>query len=377
MIPFTGLSFFYLLGLCLLPAVGLGLMGRSLRGYGMTASMVMLILVFQENGQLLSLVTFAVWQMLLIAVVSHLTNRDRMVRWLSVLLALLPLTLVKLGEVYEPFGMFRLMGISYMTFRAIEMLLDLCDSHLIRLSLRDAAYFLFFFPSVSSGPIDRFQRFSGDIASPPGGEGYLELFDRGIWKLIGGAVSAIVLGGLVQTYWLTPLPETGLLADFSYMYGYTFYLFFNFAGSSSMAIGAGYLLGIRVPENFRQPFLSVDMKDFWARWHISLSAWLRDYVYTRFVMDCLRKKRFRNQRTASYLGYILTMMTMGVWHGLAPQYLAYGAYHSFLMCVNEFLDLHWKGFRRIKKQGWGQVCCVIVTFHLFAFGLLIFSGRLF
>ena len=376
MIPFTGLSFFYLLGLVLLPAVVLGLMGRSLRGYGLFASLVMLTIIFAENGQLLSLIAFAAWQLLLMMVVSRFSERRTVARWLPVLLAVLPLALVKIGEVYEPFGLFRLMGTSYMTFRAVEVLLDLCDGRLKQLSLIDAAYFLLFFPSVSSGPIDRFFRFSGDIAAAPGREVYLELLEQGVWKLAGGAVSAIVIGGLIQTYWLNALPESGLLADLSYMYGYTLYLFFNFAGSSSMAIGAGYLLGVRAPENFRQPFLSVDMKDFWSRWHISLSTWLRDYVYTRFVMNSLRAKRFHDPRTASYLGYILTMMTMGVWHGLAPRYLVYGAYHSLLMCVNEFLDLHWKPFRWLKKGGAGQVCCVIVTFHLFAFGLLIFSGRL-
>lgn len=108
-----------------------------------------------------------------------------------------------------------------------------------------------------------------------------------------------------------------------------------------------------------------------------LSTWLRDYVYTRFVTDSLKRKRFRNPRTASYLGYLLTMMTMGVWHGLAPHYLLYGAYHSALLCLNEALDLHWKPFKKWKRKGFGQVCCVLVTFHLFAFGLLIFSGRLF
>ena len=191
---------------------------------------------------------------------------------------------------------------------------------------------------------------------------------------MGGAFAGILVGGFIQTYWLAPLPDSGFGATVSYMYGYTLFLFFNFAGYSSMAIGTGYLLGVQVPENFRQPFLSVDMKDFWSRWHISLSTWLRDYVYTRFVMRSLKVKRFR---TASYLGYLLNMMVMGVWHGLAPHYLVYGAYHGILLCLNEYLDLHWKPFRQLKKQGIGQVCCVLVTFHLFAFGLLIFSGRLF
>ena len=118
------------------------------------------------------------------------------------------------------------------------------------------------------------------------------------------------------------------------------------------------------------------MKDFWSRWHISLSTWLRDYLYSRFVMKSLKQKRFSNPRTASYLGYVLNMMAMGVWHGLQPQYLLYGVYHSALMCLNEVLDLHCKPFRSFKTHGAGQVVCVLVTFHLFSFGLLIFSGRL-
>ena len=118
------------------------------------------------------------------------------------------------------------------------------------------------------------------------------------------------------------------------------------------------------------------MKDFWSRWHISLSTWLRDYLYSRFVMKSLKQKRFSNPRTASYLGYVLNMMAMGAWHGLQPQYLLYGVYHSALMCLNEVLDLHCKSFRSFKTHGAGQVVCVLVTFHLFSFGLLIFSGRL-
>lgn len=226
------------------------------------------------------------------------------------------------------------------------------------------------------GPIDRYRRFLSDLDRPPDRERYRTLLAQGIWKLAGGCVSAVVISGFIQQYWLAALPASGFGATLSYMYSYTFYLFFNFAGYSSMAIGTGYLLGIQMPENFNQPFLSVDMKDFWSRWHISLSTWLRDYLYSRFVMKSLKQKRFSNPRTASYLGYVLNMMAMGVWHGLQPQYLLYGVYHSALMCLNEVLDLHCKPFRSFKNHGAGQVVCVLVTFHLFSFGLLIFSGRL-
>lgn len=376
MIPFSGLLFFYLLFLGLLPAVVLGLLGKKLHYYGIFLCAAMLVIVFWQNGQLAALALFFLWEMALCCLFWRLPKRTRPLLWAAVILALGPLGLIKLGEVLQPFSLFRLMGASYMSFRAVQVLLDIYDERLQKLRLVALGYFLLFFPAVSSGPIDRYRRFLSDLDRPPDREHYRTLLAQGIWKLAGGCVSAVVVSGFIQQYWLAALPASGFGATLSYMYGYTFYLFFNFAGYSSMAIGTGYLLGIQMPENFNQPFLSVDMKDFWSRWHISLSTWLRDYLYSRFVMKSLKQKRFSNPRTASYLGYVLNMMAMGAWHGLQPQYLLYGVYHSALMCLNEVLDLHCKSFRSFKNHGAGQVVCVLVTFHLFSFGLLIFSGRL-
>lgn len=376
MIPFSGLLFFYLLFLGLLPAVVLGLLGKKLHYYGIFRCAAMLVIVFWQNGQLAALALFFLWEMALCCLFWRLPKRTRPLLWAAVILALGPLGLIKLGEVLQPFSLFRLMGASYMSFRAVQVLLDIYDGRLQKLRPVALGYFLLFFPAVSSGPIDRYRRFLSDLDRPPDREHYRTLLAQGIWKLAGGCVSAVVISGFIQQYWLAALPASGFGATLSYMYGYTFYLFFNFAGYSSMAIGTGYLLGIQMPENFNQPFLSVDMKDFWSRWHISLSTWLRDYLYSRFVMKSLKQKRFSNPRTASYLGYVLNMMAMGAWHGLQPQYLLYGVYHSALMCLNEVLDLHCKSFRSFKNHGAGQVVCVLVTFHLFSFGLLIFSGRL-
>ena len=376
MIPFSGLLFFYLLFLGLLPAVVLGLLGKKLHYHGIFLCAAMLVIVFWQNGQLAALALFFLWEMALCCLFWRLPKRTRPLLWAAVILALGPLGLIKLGEVLQPFSLFRLMGASYMSFRAVQVLLDIYDGRLQKLRPVALGYFLLFFPEVSSGPIDRYRRFLSDLDRPPDREHYRTLLAQGIWKLAGGCVSAVVISGFIQQYWLAALPASGFGATLSYMYGYTFYLFFNFAGYSSMAIGTGYLLGIQMPENFNQPFLSVDMKDFWSRWHISLSTWLRDYLYSRFVMKSLKQKRFSNPRTASYLGYVLNMMAMGAWHGLQPQYLLYGVYHSALMCLNEVLDLHCKPFRSFKTHGAGQVVCVLVTFHLFSFGLLIFSGRL-
>lgn len=375
MTPYSGLLFFYIMALLLLPGVVLGLLGRPQKQYGLLFSVAMLFLVFGENGQLVALAIFFAWQLALC--LGYCRIGGRLPLWCAVAAAILPLVLVKLGEVYAPFGVLRLLGISYMTFRSVQVLLELHDGVLQELHPLDFTCFLLFFPSVASGPIDRYRRFLDDLNCKRDCDEYMALLRSGVWKLFGGAFSATVLGGLIWQYWLSPLPEQGFFATVSYMYGYTLFLFFNFAGSSSMAIGTAYILGVRLPENFNQPFLSVDMKDFWARWHISLSTWLRDYVYTRFVRAQLKAKRFSSPRTASYIGYLLNMAVMGAWHGLSPHYLLYGAYHGLLLWGNEWLDLHWKPFRRLKKQGWSQLCCVLVTFHLFSFGLLIFSGRLF
>lgn len=267
MTPYSGLLFFYLLALLLLPAVVLGLLGRPLKIYGLIFSVLMLVIVFGEGGQLPALIAFYLWEAAIF--LAYRRWRARLPLWAVVLFAALPLALVKVGEVWSPFAAFRLLGISYMTFRAVEALLNLHDGTVEALSFFQWSSFLLFFPSVSSGPIDRCRRFLSDLERKITPEEYIDLLRRGVWKLVGGAFSAIVLGGLIWQYWLAPLPGSGFLPTLSYLYGYTLFLFFNFAGSSSMAIGTGYLLGIRVPDNFRQPFLSVDMKDFWSRWHIS------------------------------------------------------------------------------------------------------------
>ena len=93
-------------------------------------------------------------------------------------------------------------------------------------------------------------------------------------------------------------------------------------------------------------------------------------------MTALREKWFRGKRTASYLGYMLTMTLMGVWHGFSLHFLVYGVYHGVLMCVNEALDTRWKGFRKLKKRPLPKIVMGIVTCHLFGFGLLLFSGRI-
>jgi membrane protein involved in D-alanine export len=238
---------------------------------------------------------------------------------------------------------------------------------------------LLFFPTISSGPIDRYRRFTEDWKRDRSRKEFLIDLDGAVHHIFTGFLYKFILAALIKQYWLDPVSHSAqLLSIGSYMYAYTFYLFFDFAGYSAFAVGFSYLFGIHTPENFNRPFLSRDIRDFWNRWHMSLSFWFRDHIYNRFVFAAVKGKWFKNRYTASYLGYILTMGLMGFWHGFALQYIVYGFYHGLLLAVTAWLDRKYKGNRLLNDKGliW-QAGSILITFHLIAFGLLIFSGRIF
>ena len=153
-------------------------------------------------------------------------------------------------------------------------------------------------------------------------------------------------------------------------------MFFDFAGYSAMAIGVSYILGIRTPENFNKPFISLDLKDFWNRWHISLSTWFRDFLFSRFTMDAIRKKRFDNRLTTASVGLILNMGIMGIWHGFYGHYIAYGLYHGILLAVTEVYQKKSGFYKRNKDKRWYKILSWFITLNIVMFGFLIFSGHI-
>jgi membrane protein involved in D-alanine export len=112
--------------------------------------------------------------------------------------------------------------------------------------------------------------------------------------------------------------------DFLRYFRALYVVFFDFADYSAFAIALSYIFGIHTPENFQRPFLARDIRDFWNRWHITLSFWFRDHVYMRFLLAATRGNWFANKYTASILAYFVTFGLMGVWHGLEPHYIFYG-----------------------------------------------------
>ena len=295
-------------------------------------------------------------------------------KW-TVYLSFLPLVLAKLHEIW-PIYSFGFVGISYLSFKVVQILLETQDGLIKEMSLVDYLSFLLFFPVVSAGPIDRSKRFVADTEKILDWKDYWELLGLGSYRLLLGAVYKFVIAAVIFK-WLSALQVGNYFYYLiKYAYGYTFYLFFDFAGYSLMAVGLSNLLGIETPMNFKQPFLAIDIKDFWNRWHITLSTWLRDFVFSRIVMRFMRKKIFKKRLTTAMVAYMINMTFMGFWHGITLNYIAYGFYHGILMAAFEWYQKKSKFYKKNKNKTWYKVISWIITMHLVMFGFLIFSGKM-
>lgn len=390
MIPYEEFSFFIYLLLPLVPAVIMGFSGvpgRVRSVWVLLSTLGMLLWIMQPYHVLFQVLGFYGFSWLVIrAYLAYRRAEGRKntagVFYLAVLVSLLPLGLVKLNPLFAAAGVLNspigFLGISYLTFRAVGTVIEIRDGLIKELSFFNFISFMLFFPTLASGPIDRYRRFQADLDKVLTRKEYAALAVTGLDHIFRGFLYKFIVAYLINRYGLVPLGQTyGCIPTLKYMYVYSFYLFFDFAGYSSFAIGVSLLLGIQTPENFDRPFLSKNIKDFWNRWHMSLSFWFRDYIYMRFVLDSAKKKRFKSRFTSAYLGYLLLFGIMGIWHGTQLHYLVYGFYHAVLMIGFDLLQRQNK-----QHKFWGQgplwdSLAVAVTIHFVMFGFLIFSGRLF
>lgn len=260
----------------------------------------------------------------------------------------------------------------------MELLIEIHDHHVERLPFFSTVYHLTFIASFSSGPITRLQGFMSEYNRKISGiEYWNDYFCVGIKKVFLGIVYKFAFAFFVNTYFLQMIPKEVTLAHaIQYMYAYTIYLFFDFAGYSLLAIGTGRLLGFKLPENFNKPFLAKNMKEFWERWHMSLSTWFKDYIFSRFVLNNIRNGLFKNRNTAARCGYMVTMLSMGVWHGFTLYYIIYGLYEGLMLVLTD-IYIKSKLYKKIKKKKWFAPVSIAICFNVIAFGMLIFSGYLF
>lgn len=375
---YSGIEFFIILFIGLIPAVILGIKEKSLKKYGVLFTIFMIILIYKNNLQeCMYLVLFYILQWGIVKsyfIIHQKYNKNKTFYKCYIVLALLPLVISKLTGLVH-WNIFSFLGISYVTFKIIQIIIETYDGLIRTMTFFDFSYFILFFPTLSSGPIDRSRRFLDNADCALAKERYLDLVGDGLEKIVLGAVYKFVISAV----FFSLLKEIGMVhrwyAFIPYSYIYGFYMFFDFAGYSLMAIGTSYMLGIKTPDNFNKPFISIDIKDFWNRWHISLSHWFRDFIFSRFIMDSMKKKRFKKRVNAAVAGYMLNMTIMGIWHGLTIDYIVYGMYHGILLALFEKYQKS-KFYKKHKKDRWYICCSWFVTLNMVMFGFLIFSGKL-
>ena len=370
----------FLFTLFLAPTVIVNLLKIRIKYYGFLLSIPMIILIMGTTGiQLKLFIVFLICELILIYGYYYLAKRTTsvLIYFITLALSMLPVFVVKLAA-YTPYSYIGFVGISYISFRIWQIIIEIRDGHIKTLPFLNVLYFITFFPTLSSGPIDRYEEFINGANQIIPRKTYLsEYVWNGCAKLLRGIVYKFGFAFLINEYVISALPEEHTLSSaIIYMYAYTLYLFFDFAGYSNLAIGSSYILGIKAKENFNKPFLAHNMKEFWERWHISLSTWLGDYVFKRFVLNNLRNGLFKSKKYAARTGNIVTMLVMGIWHGPYLFYIVYGLYQGIALVITD-IYLKSKVYKKFKMTRYYDIISRVVCFQVIAFGMLIFSAYLF
>ena len=370
---FEGNEFFLLLFVVLLIGFVVNFFEKRKDYYILALSLLFAGAVYgKSRAMIVYLLAFIVYQYFLVFLAQRIEAKRLKP---LVFLSILPLVINKVFALTS-LHLLAFIGISYMSFKTIQIMLEISDGLIKeKISVKDYLQFLLFFPTVSAGPIDRSRRFLKEINEVMPRKEYLELAGDGVYRIVLGLLYKVVLSTYVYQM-LLALNNTGTVVySIKYMYLYTLYLFFDFAGYSLMAVGSSNILGIQTPMNFNKPFLSVDIKDFWTRWHITLSTWLRDFVFSRVLMQVIRKKWFKNRLHNATYAYMVNMLVMGFWHGLSVSYIVYGFYHGVLMAGFEVYQKKSNFYKKNKNKNWYKLLSWFVTMNLVMIGFFIFSGE--
>ena len=370
---FEGNEFFLLLFVVLLIGFVVNFFEKRKDYYILALSLLFAGAIYgKSRAMIVYLLAFIVYQYFLVFLAQRIEAKRLKP---LVFISILPLVINKVFALTS-LHLLAFIGISYMSFKTIQIMLEISDGLIKeKINVKDYLQFLLFFPTVSAGPIDRSRRFLKEINEVMPRKEYLELAGDGVYRIVLGLLYKVVLSTYVYQM-LLALNNTGTVVySIKYMYLYTLYLFFDFAGYSLMAVGSSNILGIQTPMNFNKPFLSVDIKDFWTRWHITLSTWLRDFVFSRVLMQVIRKKWFKNRLHNATYAYMVNMLVMGFWHGLSVSYIVYGFYHGVLMAGFEVYQKKSNFYKKNKNKNWYKLLSWFVTMNLVMIGFFIFSGE--
>ncbi len=255
-------------------------------------------------------------------------------------------------------------GISFFVFQALSYILDVHRGDAeAEASPLNVLVYICFFPHLAAGPIVRAAHFLPQVAQRP--EARSIPFVMAGLLIAGGLAKKLLLANTLATELVDPVyhdPAAAGMADaWLAFYGYAAQIYCDFSAYSDMAIGVAALLGFHFPRNFNQPYRAATLSEFWRRWHISLSSWLRDYLY--IPLGGSRGSEWLTRRNL-----MLTMVLGGLWHGAAWRFLAWGALHGAGLVLERVLG--WRG----GQQGWRRWAAVAFTFHVVCLGWVLFRA---
>ena len=259
-------------------------------------------------------------------------------------------------------------AISFLTFHALSYIIDVYKERIKPTkSLIDILLYISFFPHLVAGPIVRAKIFL-EQAVHPSDPKQIELAVS-VFLIIGGLFKKVIIANYLATDFVddvfrTPADHTSfdLLLG---MYAYAIQIYCDFSAYTDIAIGIANLLGYQFPQNFNQPYRALTVQDFWRRWHITLSTWLRDYLYIPLGGS-------RGGKVATYRNILITMGLGGLWHGASYNFVIWGLLHGAALVVERLFGL---SAEDAPKLGWGaKVALWLATFHFVCFTWIFFRS---
>ena len=263
------------------------------------------------------------------------------------------------------------LGISFFVFHAISLLVDCYRGKVTQpVKLGDALLYVAFFPQLIAGPILRASRFLPQLAVPR--NPHAIRINQAFLLIVGGLFKKVVISNMLAARLVEPVfsvPRSFGAADtLLAIYAYAAQIYCDFSGYTDIAIGCALLLGFRFPRNFNAPYKATTPQEFWRRWHISLSTWMRDYLY--FPLGGSRKGRFRTG-----FNLMLTMLLGGLWHGAAWTFVAWGGLHGLLLVAYRIWSrTTWHELIAIQNSTAWRWIARILMFHAVCAGWVFFRA---
>ncbi|MBO5882768.1 MAG: MBOAT family protein [Alistipes sp.] len=264
-------------------------------------------------------------------------------------------------------------GVSFFVFQSIAYVVDIARGTIKPLRrFIDYLFLLSFFPKMFLGPLVKAKEFIPQIEARDNNV-TREDFGRAVTLIAGGLIKYAVIASSLGALFVNPafkgeLGDSGVVALLA-IYGFTLQIYCDFSGYSDIAVGVALMMGFRLPDNFDAPYKSATITEFWRRWHISLSTWLKEYLYIALGGN-------RRGAVRTYINLFLTMVLGGLWHGVGICYMAWGMLHGIALALHKMWLKVIPWAKKTGKEMYAlvRIPATLITLHVVAFGWLLFAS---